>query len=105
MNDIYNYIFSGTDIDITHKLEASKVKQKYLKHTGKLTKNCENHSGNYYINVCELHPSKPGIKSHFQKIMNYLGKHDCVSTKICLISEIFREYLVYYRYVVTLGGP
>ncbi|VDI31566.1 Hypothetical predicted protein [Mytilus galloprovincialis] len=71
----------GTDIDITHKLEASKVKQKYLKHTGKLTKNFENHSGNYYINVCELHPSKPGIKSHFQKIMNYLGKHDCIAVQ------------------------
>ncbi|XP_071141207.1 uncharacterized protein [Mytilus edulis] len=71
----------GTDIDITHKLEASKVKQKYLKHTGKLTKNCENHSGSYYINVCELHPSKPGIKSHFQKIMNYLGKHDCIAVQ------------------------
>ncbi|XP_063405292.1 uncharacterized protein LOC134688472 isoform X2 [Mytilus trossulus] len=71
----------GTDIDITHKLEASKVKQKYLKHTGKLAKNCENHSGNYYINICELHPSKPGIKGHFQKIMNYLGKHDCIAVQ------------------------
>ncbi|CAC5413046.1 FAM208A [Mytilus coruscus] len=71
----------GTDIDITHKLEANKVKQKYLKHTGKLAKNSENHSGNYYINVCELQPSKPEIKSHFQKIMNYLGKHDCIAVQ------------------------
>lgn len=78
----------GNDINITHKLDANRVKQKYLKSIGRLRKNHEDMWGHYYINVCELRPSNPEGNGHFVKMMNYLGRHDCVSCLCQMMTEL-----------------
>ena len=94
----YFTFFSGKDINITHKLDANRVKQKYLKSMGRLRKDQEDLWGHYYVSVCELKPSKPDGNSHFVKMMNYLGRHDCVSN---LTNLFLKSYCLHFVSVVV----
>ncbi|OWF39335.1 uncharacterized protein LOC110465158 [Mizuhopecten yessoensis] len=71
----------GKGVNITHKMPIAQARKKYLQRVTSLDRKHEGYWNGYYINVCELHPVKPEGKSHFQKVMNYLGKHNCVAIR------------------------
>ncbi|KAK3103231.1 hypothetical protein FSP39_017613 [Pinctada imbricata] len=69
----------GQHINITHKMEANQARRKYLPNVCGLHRRAEGHWNGTYINVCELHPEDNESRGHFQRIMNYLGKHNSVA--------------------------
>ncbi|XP_033745603.1 uncharacterized protein LOC117331117 [Pecten maximus] len=71
----------GKGINVTHKMPIAQARKKYLQRVTSLDRQREGYWNGYYVNVCELHPVKPEGKSHFQKVMNYLGKHNCVAIR------------------------
>ncbi|XP_069100931.1 protein TASOR-like [Argopecten irradians] len=71
----------GKGINITHKMPIAQARKKYLQKVTSISRQQEGFCNGYYVNVCELHPVKPEGKSHFQKVMNYLGKHNCVAIR------------------------
>lgn len=69
----------GGQINISSKLGVKQVQQKYLKNVSGIRRSSEGYWNGYYINACELRPMSAEGRSHFQRVMNYLGKHNAVS--------------------------
>lgn len=72
-------VYRGGQINISSKLSVKQVQQKYLKNVSGIRRSSEGYWNGYYINACELRPMSAEGRSHFQRVMNYLGKHNAVS--------------------------
>ncbi|XP_022299750.2 uncharacterized protein LOC111108271 isoform X2 [Crassostrea virginica] len=69
----------GGQINISSKLSVKQVQQKYLRNVSGIRRSCEGYWNGYYVNACELRPVSSEGRSHFQRVMNYLGKHNAVA--------------------------
>ncbi|XP_061195313.1 uncharacterized protein LOC133203560 [Saccostrea echinata] len=71
----------GSQINISSKLSVKQVQQKYLRNVSGIRRSSEGYWNGYYVNACELRPLAPEGRSHFQRVMNYLGKHNAIAVQ------------------------
>ena len=80
--------FSGSILNITSRVPFQYILTNYLPNLSKLEQVDEMKAGNRFYKYCELRPTPMTLpkkqkdnKFHFQQMVNYLLKHDCVSKR------------------------
>lgn len=91
-------VYRGGQINISSKLGVKQVQQKYLKNVSGIRRSSEGYWNGYYINACELRPMSAEGRSHFQRVMNYLGKHNAVGDIYWKISLYFTNWKILELY-------